>query len=158
MQFSRNNAGTRRGSPLGFWTAGVLAMGVAGLVDAFVHDGKSFAIEAALPQIELKEDPFVLREAWWNGELNAGETKILQHQLFKRNEYWFWLAGSDRSSVVNIHIYDSQGNLTEAESWQKENVAGVRVKPEMTGTYYIRVAIEKAGEQPAEWAVIYAYR
>ena len=135
-----------------------MACALIAVAEAFVHDGKSFAIEAALPQLELKGNPYVLREAWWNGELDTGETKILQHQLFKRNEYWFWLGCSDRSAVVNIHIYDSQGNLTEAESWQKENVAGVKVVPKVTGTFYVRVAIEKANEYPAEWAVIYAYR
>ena len=108
--------------------------------------------------MELKASPFVLREAWWNGELGSGETKILQHQLFKRNEYWFWLGCSDQSSEVNIHIYDSQGNLADAESWQKENVAGVRVVPEVTGNFYIRVSIADASDPPAEWAVIYAYR
>ena len=111
--------------------------------------------------MELKASPFRCApgELGWNGELGAGETKILQHQLFKRNEYWFWrLSRSDQSSEVNIHIYDSQGNLADAESWQKENVAGVRVVPEVTGTFYIRVSIAEASEQPAEWAVIYAYR
>ena len=134
-----------------------LAMLAAG-AGAFVHDGKSFAIEAALPQLELRENPFVLREAWWNGELKAGETKIVQHQLFKRNEYWFWLGSSIQNSKVSIHIYDSQGKLADAEAWAKNHVAGVRVVPENSGTYYIRVSIDESGEEPVEWAVIYAYR
>jgi hypothetical protein len=127
-------------------------------VYAFVHDGKSFAIEAALPNLELSDDPFVLREAWWNGELKPGETKIVQHQLFKRNEYWFWLGSSILESKVSIHIYDSEGKLADAEAWAEKNVAGVRVVPVNSGVYYIRVAIEEAAEEPVEWAVIYGYR
>lgn len=131
---------------------------VTGLVHAFVHDGKSYAIEAALPQLELKDNPFVLREAWWNGKLGIKETKILQHQLFKRNEYWFWLGCSLDDAEGSIHIYDSEGNLADAEAWEKNNVAAVRVVPKSTGTHYIRVAVDKASQMPVEWAVIYAYR
>ncbi|MCB1232331.1 MAG: hypothetical protein KDN19_18930 [Verrucomicrobiae bacterium] len=133
-------------------------LSVAGLVYGFVHEGKSFAIEAAVPQLELEENPFVLREAWWNGELQAGETKIIQHQLFKRNEYWFWLGVSQTDAKVSIHVYDSEGKLDEEEAWQDRNVAAVRVEPNKTGVYYIRVAVESVTEPPAEWAVVYAYR
>ena len=97
-------------------------------------------------------------EAWWNGELKAGETKIVQHQLFKRNEYWFWLGSSIQNSKVSIHVYDAEGKLADVEAWAKNNVAGVRLVPANSGTYYIRVAIEESAEQPVEWAVIYAYR
>lgn len=131
---------------------------VSTAVFAFVHDGKSFAIEAALPQLELKDNPFVLREAWWNGELKPGETKIVQHQLFKRNEYWFWLGSSIQESKVSVHIYDAEGKLADAEAWQDKNVAGVRVVPKNSGVFYIRVAVDEAAEAPVEWAVIYAYR
>lgn len=131
---------------------------LSGAALAFVHDGKSFAIEAALPKLELREHPFVLREAWWNGELKAGETKIVQHQLFKRNEYWFWLGSSIQDSKVSIHVYDAEGKLADAEAWSKNNVAGVRLVPANSGTYYIRVAIDESAEEPVEWAVIYAYR
>ncbi|MBL9153892.1 MAG: hypothetical protein JNK37_15475 [Verrucomicrobiales bacterium] len=135
-----------------------VALITVGVVFAFVHDGKSYAIEAALPQLDLEENAFILREAWWNGELKPGETKIFQHQLFKRNEYWFWLGSSIPESKVNLHVYDSDGRLADAEAWNKDNVAGVRVVPENSGTFYIRVAIDEAAETPVEWAVIYAYR
>lgn len=141
-----------------FAAASTLIVGGAGLVYGFVHEGKSFAIEAAIPQLELEQNPFILREAWWNGELQAGETKIVQHQLFKRNDYWFWLGVSQTESRVSIHIYDSDGNLADAESWQDKNVAAARVIPKKTGVYYIRVAVESVTEPPAEWAVVYGYR
>lgn len=150
--------GQRRRRLVAGAVAGLAVLLMAGTVGAFVHDGKSFAIEAALPKLELEENPFILREAWWNGELKPGETKIVQHQLFKRNEYWFWLGSSIQESKVNLHIYDSEGRLADAEAWQDKNVAGVRVVPANSGTFYIRVAVEDAAEVPVEWAVIYAYR
>ena len=125
---------------------------------AEVHDGKSFAIEQAVPKLEIEYNPFILRESWWDGELKPGEVKIIQHQLYKRNEYWFWLGASLMEAKVNVHIYDSAGNLTDAESFQTDNVAGVRVVPEKTGTYYLRIAIESSPVDQTPWALIYAYR
>lgn len=141
----------------GFLAAAALASGVA-VVYGYVHEGKSFAIEAAVPQLELEENPFSLREAWWNGELEPGETKIIQHQLFKRNEYWFWLGASVPGSKVNIHCYDSDGRLADAESWQDRHVAAARIVPKKTGVHYIRIAIEEAPAKPVPWAVVYGYR
>ena len=136
----------------------VALMSWAQLSPATVHDGRSYAIESALPQLDLAENPFVLRQSWWDGELGEGERNIIRHQLFKRNEYWFWAGCSDSSAEVSIHIYDSTGRLTEQESWQRGNVAAALVVPEQTGSYLIVVQIDKAEAPPAEWAVVYAYR
>lgn len=123
-----------------------------------VNDGKSFAIEKAIPKLEIEYNPFILRESSWDGELKKGEVKIIQHQLYKRNEYWFWMGAALLDATVNIHIYDSAGNLTDAESFQSDNVAGVRVVPEKTGTYYLRIAVESSPMDETQWSVIYAYR
>ena len=135
-----------------------LSLSGSALVHAFVHEGKSFAIEAAVPQLELKQNPFSLREAWWNGELDPGDTKIIQHQLFKRNEYWFWVGASQPEAKVSIHCYDSDGRLADSESWQDRHVAAARIVPKKTGIHYIRVAVDKAATKPVEWAVVYGYR
>ena len=124
---------------------------------ATVHDGRSFAIEAALPELEKKIRPFKLRDAWWEGNLAAGKTKLIRHQLFNRNEYWFWIGSSDEDAEVSIHVYDKKGKLVEEESWQKGNVAGARVLPKATGSYFIRIKVISASA-PVEWAVIYGYR
>ena len=141
-----------------FLLAAAATIAVVGSALALVHDGRSFAIEAGLPHLEKEENPFVLRQMWWHGELKVGEKKIISHQLFKRNDYWFWAGLVDEDSEISIHIYDGEGNLVEAESWQKGNVAGARIVPEKSGSYLIAVQVIKAAETPAEWAVVYAYR
>ena len=108
-----------------------------------VHDGRSFAIEAALPKLSKGAEGFALRESWWEGELKEGGIKIVRHQLFERNEYWFWAGLSDTEAKVSIHIYDEAGKLIEAESWKKGNVAGARVLPKKTGSYLIRIKVDK---------------
>lgn len=130
------------------------ALSVWGLV----HDGRSAAIEAAVPLLELDKNPFILRETWWDGSLKEKEQKLIEHQLFKRNEYWFWAGCSQSGAKINIHIYDQNGNLIEDEAWEKGHVAGARVIPEASGTYYVRVFLESSDEVPVEWAVVYAYR
>ena len=133
----------------------ILAIALPALAE--VHDGKTYAIEKAIPKLEL-DYPFILRESWSSGELAEGDVKIIQHQLYKRNEYWFWIGASLLDSRLNIHIYDSEGNLTDAESFQTANVAGVKVIPSKTGTYYLRIAVESSPVEKTPWAVIYAYR
>ncbi len=125
--------------------------------NAEVHDGKSFAIEKAVPVLEGKP-PFTIRENWWKGQLESGKNKIIKHQLFVRNEYWFWLGASLRDAKVSVHIYDGEGKIADAEAFQDKNVAGVRVVPKKSGVYYVRVAIEESSVSPVEWALIYAYQ
>ena len=125
-----------------------------------VHDGRSYAIEAALPELDKEENPFILRHSWWQGELAPGERNIIRHQLFNRNEYWFWAGCSDESAEISVHVYDSTGKLAEAESWQEGHVAAALVRPEKTDSYLIVVRVNEigSGNSPAEWAVIYGYR
>ncbi len=130
----------------------------AGSLWAFVHEGKDAAIGAALPKLDLPKNPYVLREAWWHGELKSGETKLIKHQLFQRNDYWFWMGSSNPDAKVSIHIYDDQGNLVDKESFEKGQAAGARVVPKTSGTYYVRIKVLAGPAGPSEWAVIYAFR
>lgn len=141
------------------WVLMALAvLGGAGWVFAFVHEGKDAAIEAALPKLDLEKDPYALREAWWHGELKDGETKLIGHQLFKRNDYWFWMGASNPDAKVSLHIYDADGNLVDAESFEKGHVAGARVAPKSSGIYYVRIKVEVGSAGSTGWAVIYAFR
>ncbi len=64
---------------------------------ASVDDAQSFALQAAEPYVK---EGFQVREDYWGGDLAAGEKKAVRQQLFKGNEYWFWLG---------TEIEDSQG-------------------------------------------------
>jgi len=62
---------------------------------------------------------------------------------------------------VSLHIYDGEGDLVEEESFERDHVAGARVVPKTTGTYYVRIKVEAGPVGPAGpigWAVIYAFR
>ncbi len=132
----------------------------AGWVMAFVSDAKSAAIEAAIPQLDLPENPYLLRESWWHDTFRKkGDVKIIKHQLFKRNDYWFWAGLSEPDAKVSVHVYDGAGELADGEDWQKGSAAGARIAPASSGNYYVRVELlENPGGEEVEWAVVYAFR
>src|SRR4029077_14309202 len=82
-----------------------------------VDDAQSFALQAAEPYVK---EGFQVREDYWGGDLGVGEKKAVRQQLYKGNEYWFWLGTEVETSKVSVHIYDSEGKLVEMpDSWQK---------------------------------------
>lgn len=83
---------------------------------ASVDDAQSFALQAAEPYVK---QGFQVREDYWGGDLASGE-KAVRQQLFKGNEYWFWLGTEVDRAKVSVHIYDSDGKLAEEpDSWEK---------------------------------------
>ena len=67
----------------------------------------------------------------------------MRQQLFKGNEYWFWLGTEVEAAKVSVHIYDSEGKLAEqSDGWQKGHFAAAHIVPKSTGSYFIIVAIE----------------
>ena len=116
--------------------ASVLA-GIA--VFASVDDAQSFALQAAEPYVR---EGFQVREDYWGGDLAAGEKKAVRQQLFKGNEYWFWM-GTE---------------VEQPDSWQKGHFAAAHVVPTSTDSYYIIVAIEESPEERTHWALVYGFR
>ena len=75
---------------------------------ASVDDAQSFALQAAEPYVK---QGFQVREDYWGGDLGSGEKKAVRQQLFKGNEYWFWLGTEVDKAKVSVHVYDSDGKL-----------------------------------------------
>jgi len=55
---------------------------------ASVDDAQSFALQAAEPYVK---QGYQVREDYWGGDLGVGEKKAVRQQLFKGNDYWFWM-------------------------------------------------------------------
>jgi hypothetical protein len=123
---------------------------------AVVDEAKSKALEAATPYVEMG---YELREDSWGGQLKSGESKVVQHQLFRGNEYWFWGGTSTVECDVSIEIFDSVGTVVSLETFSADGKAGARVLPAKTGSYLIQVTVEaKGGIGKPDWALIYGYR
>jgi hypothetical protein len=134
-----------------------LAMSVAFAprAHATIDDALSFALEAADPYVK---EGFTVREDYWGGDLPVKTSKAIVHQLFKGNEYWFWMGTDTTNAKISVHVYDSDGKLAEVESWQKTHKAAARVVPKRTGTYYLIVEIEKSPEERTYWSLAYGFR
>lgn len=123
---------------------------------ASVDDAQSFALQAAEPYVK---QGFQVREDYWGGDLASGEKKAVRQQLFKGNEYWFWLGTEVDRAKVSVHIYDSDGKLAEEpDSWEKGHFAAAHVIPKTTGSYFIIVSVEESPEERTHWALVYGFR
>jgi hypothetical protein len=135
--------------------AALFLMFVVPAVRAVSDDAHSFALEAAAPYVEKG---FALREEFWSGWLATKKQSVITHQLFKGNEYWFWLASDEEKATLKVHVYDAKGNLVDEEAWQKDHKAGVRVVPKTSGTYYIVFSIESSPLKRTHWAIAYGFK
>ena len=123
---------------------------------ASVDDAQSFALQAADPYVK---QGFQVREDYWGGDLASGEKKAVRQQLFKGNEYWFWLGTEVDRAKVSVHIYDSDGKLAEEpDSWEKGHFAAAHVVPKTTGSYFVIVSVEESPEERTHWALVYGFR
>ena len=123
---------------------------------ATVDDAQSFALQAAEPYVK---QGFQVREDYWGGDLGSGEKKAVRQQLFKGNEYWFWLGTEVDRAKVSVHVYDSDGKLTEeSDGWEKGHFAAAHVVPKATGSYFIIVTVEESPEERTHWALVYGFR
>ena len=94
---------------------------------ASVDDAQSFALQAAEPYVK---EGFQVREDYWGGDLGVGEKKAVRQQLFKGNEYWFWMGTEVERAKVSVHIYDSEGKLAEQpDGWEKGHFAAAHIIP-----------------------------
>ena len=125
------------------------------LAHATIDDALSFALEAADPYVK---EGFTVREDYWGGDLPVKATKAIVHQLFKGNEYWFWMGSDQKGAKISVHIYDSAGNLAEDTAWQKPHFAAAHVAPKKTGSYYLIVEVEKSPDERTYWSLAYGFK
>ena len=85
----------------------VLPPAIFASVDNATVYARAFALLAAEPYVKKG---FHVREDYWAGDLASGEKKAVRQQLFKGNEYWFWLGTEVDQAKVSVHVYNSDGN------------------------------------------------
>ena len=106
---------------------------------------------------------YTLRAESWRGDLPANEAKPIAQQLFKGNQYRFYAGAFEKNARISVHIYDADGNIADAETWDRtdaggQSFSGVSVQPKRTGTYYLMVKIEHSPSARTEWGMVYAFR
>ncbi|MGC1323266.1 MAG: hypothetical protein WA849_13875 [Candidatus Udaeobacter sp.] len=134
----------------------VLPSAIFASVDPTTVYARAFALLAAEPYVKKG---FQVREDYWAGDLASGERKAVRQQLFKGNEYWFWLGTEVDHAKVSVHIYNSDGKLAEQpDSWEKDHLAAAHIIPKTTGSYFIIVSVEESPAAHTHWALAYGFR
>jgi len=124
---------------------------------ATVDDAHSFAMEAAVPFVA---DGFIVREDYWNGEVKSGQKLMVRHQLFKGNDYAFWLGAANEDCTMDIQVLDDKGTAIHItpKIGIGPNFTSVRVNPPRTGTYSVVFSVTSKTEKTVFWALAYGYR
>ena len=106
------------------------------------------------------EQGFIVREDYWNGEVKSGQKLMVKHQLFKGNEYAFWLAAAVEGIELELNVYDEKGKAIELDTQKTDLWVTVRVNPPRTGTYTVVFSLKsKNKDEPGVlWALAYGYR
>lgn len=122
---------------------------------ATVDDAHSFAMEAAASYVE---QGFIVREEYWNGEVASGQGLMIKHQMFKGNEYAFWLGTANEGVEFDLKVYDEKGKEITIAAKSDKMYASARVNPPRTGTYTIVFSLTSKKEKGLYWALAYGYR
>ena len=128
---------------------------------------KEDAHDEAMALAEKSRKGFKVREDFWSGTCKPGEKKSVKIQLFKGNEYWFWLGSDEDFGDISFDVFDTAGNKISSEATSSDLAKGVRITPARTGTYVavftITLKPTPAGqkiEKPAKiwWALAYGWK
>jgi hypothetical protein len=122
---------------------------------ATVDESHDYTMEAATPFVE---QGFIVREDYWNGEVKSGQKLMISHQLFKGNEYAFWLASANDEVELDIKVFDEKGNAIQIDTKAGNHSLSIRVNPQKTGTYKIVFSLKSKKEPGVMWALSYGYR
>ncbi|MFK5923118.1 MAG: T9SS type A sorting domain-containing protein [Verrucomicrobiota bacterium] len=138
-----------------------LVVGGSGVVQGFSKMGVPGVLKK-LAQ-EYSEKGFKLRKEHWNGKLKIGQHKVVKHQLFRGNEYWFLAAITESQHALEVEVFDESGQAISLEKFSNKGLSGARVLPVKTGTYLIKLTVNqegagKEGGADLDWALVYGYR
>ena len=104
------------------------------------------------------EQGYTVREDYWNGEVVSGQRLAVRHQLFKGNEYAFWLGTASDGCDLELAVYDAKGQPVHMERKADKHTVSVRVNPPHTGTYTVVFSVKSKKERGVTWALAYGYR
>jgi hypothetical protein len=116
------------------------------------------AIASAVQTTQQYQDQgySIHEEDEWGGDLGVKESKVIQHDFTRGNNYWFCLGTDVESAQVAIHVYNDRGNLVETTAWQAGSHAGAELLNPQTASYYIVVKIIASPAIRTHWAMVYA--
>jgi hypothetical protein len=101
-------------------------------------------------------DGFKIRDGHWSGELNAGEPKLVQVNLFAGNRYWFTAAAGPRAKELKVSVFDESGKPVAFDPYASGTRAAAGFSPTVSGPYYVQVASKEGAH--TGYCLIYSYK
>ena len=118
-------------------------------------------------------DGFKMRDGAYTSTLKAGESAVVEVNLYSGNQYWFAVSTADAKSAVSIGVYNEAGNMVKSEPFASRaadgakdgamdtdaastNRAAAGFAPEASGPYYIKIT--NTTGVPATCCLIYSYK
>ena len=86
----------------------------------------------------LEKAGYDFRADVWERELKPDLGKAVRLQLFKGNEYAFWLGTANPDCELDVAVYDDKNQPVHMERKADKHSVSVRVNPPRTGTYTVR--------------------
>jgi hypothetical protein len=142
-------------SPFRRILACLLLVSLALPLHATIDEAHDRTMEAAKPFVD---QGFTVREDYWNGEVESGQRLAIRHQLFKGNEYAFWLGTAVDGAELDLAVYDAKGQPVHMERKADKYTVSIRVNPPRTGTYTVVFSVKSKKERGVTWALAYGYR
>jgi hypothetical protein len=89
------------------------------------------------------------------GDLKAGESRLVQVNLFAGNDYWF-TAATNSAGKVSVTLYDEHGKPQAVEPHQDGSRAAAGFSPVASGPYWVKISLE--GGKAGPFALVYSYK
>ena len=142
------------------WLLGLLAAAGILLPAAEIWAGESEDAEMAVAKLvhPLEKAGYDFRADVWERELRPDLGKAVRLQLFKGNEYAFWLGTASDGCELELAVYDAKGQPVHMERKADKHTVSVRVNPPHTGTYTVVFSVKSKKERGVTWALAYGYR
>ena len=133
------------------------ATGLAALSDEQV-EARNRATQAAGA---FQNEGFKNRDSFWAGSFKAGESKVIEVNLYAGNDYWFSLAATDKASKIKISIFDETGavippDAVEIADDQERHTSSLAFAPAASGSFFVK--IEEVEGDVAALCLVYSYK
>lgn len=104
----------------------------------------------------FSNDGYKIRDGYWPGELEPSKPGFIEVNLFAGNEYWFSAAALSPARKIAVSVFDEKGKPVTGEVYEDGPVAAAGFVPEVSGRYFIKVALLE-GEK-SQFCLLYSYK
>lgn len=118
---------------------------------------ESLATTAAL---KMGQENFIINKKYEEGLLAKGESAYKSFNFYKGIEYAIAVGAGERIEELSVYLYDENYNLVKETKVQSKNTnfPTFTIKPDYSGSYYLKITVDKGSKSDNEWMIIYGFK